>query len=75
MPMKVVAGGGGLRRDVELEKAERALEERVRAEVAEQYATRLETAGWWKRFVLRRLMEWEIRRRLGERLCGASTRP
>ena len=72
--MKVVAGGGGLRRDADLEEAERALEERVRAEVAEQYAPRLETAGWWKTFVLRRLMDWEIRRRLGERLFGASTR-
>ena len=68
--MKVVAGGGGLRRAVDLERAEKALEERVRAEVAEQYAARLETAGRWKRFVLERLMELEIRPRLGERLFG-----
>ena len=72
--MKVVAGGGGLRRDVDLEEAERTLEERVRAEVAEQYARRLESAGRWKRFVLQRLMEWEIQRRLAERLSGDPNR-
>ena len=68
--MRVVAGGGGWGRDAAIEKAEQAFEQRVRAEVSQHFKGRLEGAGRWRRFILRCLMEWEIQRRLAERLFG-----
>lgn len=50
-----------------------AIESMVRAEVEAEYAEQLKAASSWRRFWLRRKIEREIRRRMGELLYSACT--
>ena len=51
-------------------KHAKAVEERIRRELQEEYAVRLAAAGRWRAFWLRRELEREIRRRMREEIPG-----
>lgn len=68
-PLGLVAGSPW--RDAKFRAAERDLRERLRTELMQRHAAELAAAGWFRRRLILRRVEAEVRRQLMERLFSA----